>query len=151
MPDLIVSRDIAAPSDAIWRLVSNLPDMGELSPENVGGMWLKGANGPALGAKFKGNNKNGDKSWSTTATVSECVPGKEFGFRVTVGPIKVAHWHYVIVDRGNGTCTVTESWTDQRPGFVKRMGTKMSGVADRSAHNRTGMEETLRKLEAALA
>lgn len=125
--------------------------MGGLSPENVGGMWSKGANGPALGAKFKGNNKNGDKSWSTTVTVSECIPGKEFGFRVTVGPIKVAHWHYVIVDNGNGTCSVTESWTDQRRGLVKRMGTRMSGVADRFAHNRTGMEETLRKLDAALA
>ena len=112
---------------------------------------MKGANGPALGAKFKGNNKNGGKSWSTTVTVSECVPGKEFGFRVTVGPVKIAHWNYSIADRGNGTSTLTESWTDQRPGLIKLLGAKASGVADRVSHNRAGMEETLRKIEAAAA
>ncbi len=151
MPDISVTRDIAASAEAIWKLVSDLPRMGEWSPENVGGTWLKGATGPAVGAKFKGNNKNGDKTWSTTVTVSECVPGKEFGFRVTVGPVKVAHWHYSIAQKADGICAVTESWTDQRPGLVKKLGAKMSGVADRSAHNRTGMEETLRKVADNLA
>ena len=150
MPDLTVTRDISATADAIWNLVSDLPRMGEWSPENVGGEWLKGASGPALGAKFKGNNANADKKWSTTVTVSECAPGREFGFRVTVGPVKVAHWHYAIVDRGNGICSVTESWTDQRPGLIKKFSKQASGVTDRTAFNRSGMEQTLAKLSLAL-
>lgn len=62
------SRDIAAPAEKLWSLVSDLPRMGEWSPENAGGKWVKGATGPALGARFKGNNKNGVRRWSTTVT-----------------------------------------------------------------------------------
>jgi Polyketide cyclase / dehydrase and lipid transport len=91
MSTLSVSRVLAAPADKIWGMVSDLPRMGEWSPENRGGTWVKGSTGAAMGAKFKGNNAHGKKSWSTEATVSECTPGKEFGFRVTVGPVKVAH------------------------------------------------------------
>ena len=151
MADITVTRTIKATPEAIFALVSDLPRMGEWSPENTGGAWQKGATGPVVGAQFKGNNRHGDKSWSTTVRVSECVPGKEFGFRVTVPPVKVAHWHYRITDNGDGSCIVTESWTDQRPGLIKKLGAKMSGVADREAHNRTGMETTLAKIDSALA
>ena len=58
----------ATPQEA-YALVSDLPRMGELSPENTGGRWLKGATGPAVGARFKGTNRNGVRRWSTTATV----------------------------------------------------------------------------------
>ena len=34
-----------------------------------GGAWIKGATGPAVGAKFKGRNRLGSKKWST---VSRC-------------------------------------------------------------------------------
>lgn len=151
MADITVSRTINASPEAIFALVSDLPRMGEWSPENAGGTWQKGATGPALGAKFKGNNKHGDKSWSTTVTVTGCVPGKEFGFHVTVPPVKVAHWHYRIIDNGDGSSTVTESWTDQRPGLIKKLGAKMSGVDDRAGHNKAGMETTLAKIDAELA
>ncbi len=149
MPDVVVSRSIPASATALWALVSDLPRMGEWSPENVGGSWQKGATGPSVGARFTGNNKNGSKSWSTTVTITECDPGKQFGFRVTVGPIKVARWHYLFADNGDGTTTVTESWTEQRPGFAKFLGGKASGISDRAGFNRTSMETTLRNLEAA--
>jgi hypothetical protein len=147
MPDINVTRTIAASPEAIWNVVSDLPRMGELSPENRGGTWTKGATGPAVGATFKGNNANGDRAWSTTVKVAECVPGKAFAFDVTVGPIKVAQWRYDIADAGNGTSTVTESWTDRRHPLVKKLSVRASGVDDRGAHNRAGMEETLRRLE----
>ena len=53
------TRDIAAPAEKVWILVTDLPRMGEWSPENAGGKWVKGATGPALGAVFKGTNRNG--------------------------------------------------------------------------------------------
>jgi len=46
--------------------------MGEWSPENQGGMWAKGATGPAVGARFSGKNKNGTKAWSTSVEVNVC-------------------------------------------------------------------------------
>ena len=80
-----VTRDIAAPAEKVWALVSDLPRMGEWSPENAGGTWAKGATGPALGAVFKGTNKNGFRRWSTTVTVVACEPGQGVRVRGHVG------------------------------------------------------------------
>ena len=57
------TREIAAPAETVWALVSDLPRMGEWSPENQGGTWLNGATGPAPGAIFTGKNKNGIRRW----------------------------------------------------------------------------------------
>ena len=74
------TRDIAAPAEKVWALVTDLPRMGEWSPENAGGKWVQGATGPALGSVFQGKNKNGIRRWSTTVTVIACEP--EHGVRV---------------------------------------------------------------------
>ncbi len=78
-----------------------------------GGKSVKGASGPALGAVFKGNNKNGIRRWSTNVTVIACEPGKVFEFAVTSGPLEVANWRYEFEDTESG-CRVTESWEDRR-------------------------------------
>ena len=41
-----VSRDIDAPAHDVFALVSDLTRMGEWSPENSGGTWIKGSTGP---------------------------------------------------------------------------------------------------------
>ncbi|MFN2524390.1 MAG: SRPBCC family protein, partial [Mycobacteriales bacterium] len=51
------STDVDAPADVVWGLVSDLPGMGRLSPENTGGRWSGGATGPAVGARFRGANR----------------------------------------------------------------------------------------------
>ena len=107
------TRDIAAPAENVWALVSDLPRMGQWSPENKGGRWVKGDTGPALGAVFKGSNKNGIRRWSTTVTVVASEPGKLFEFAVTSGPLAVARWRYEFEDTDTG-CRVTESWLDER-------------------------------------
>ena len=81
------SLDIAAPAEKVWALVSDLPRMGEWSPENAGGKWVKGATGPALGAVFVGTNKNGIRRWTTNVTIIGCEPGVLFEFAVTSGPL----------------------------------------------------------------
>ena len=147
MADVSVTRDIAANPKDLWALIADLPRMGEWSPENTGGSWVKGATGPAIGAKFKGTNKSGSKAWTTMATVTTCEPGKAFGFRVTLGPLKIADWHYDIADTGSGGSRVTESWVELRPSLIQKLGKGASGVDDRQAFNRTSMEETLRRLD----
>jgi uncharacterized protein YndB with AHSA1/START domain len=141
-----VTRDIAAPPDKVWTMVSDLPRMGEWSPENTGGKWVRGATGPAVGARFVGSNRNGKKSWTTTCTVSECEPARAFAFNVGVGPIKVARWKYHIEPLADGGSRVTETWSDRRGWLAKKLGGPASGVTDRANHNRAGMEETLRRL-----
>jgi hypothetical protein len=143
-----VVRDISATPDVVWALVSDLPRMGDWSPENDGGDWIKGATGPAVGAKFKGRNANGSKSWSTSVTVVDATPSERFSFVVTVGPFKIAEWAFDIETTPDG-CRVTEIWSDQRGALMKKLGGMASGVDDRVAHNRTGMEATLAGVAAA--
>jgi uncharacterized protein YndB with AHSA1/START domain len=143
-----VQRSISAPPDEVWAMISDITRMGEWSPENTGGEWKGGATGPSVDAKFSGTNSNGKKSWSTTCKVTAADPGSRFAFRVDVGLVKVALWTYDIVATDGG-CTVTETWTDRRGAFAKMLGKPLSGVADRAAHNRAGMEATLERLAAA--
>ena len=74
--DVTVSREIATPAEQVWTMVADLTRMGEWSPENQGGTWLKGADGPAPGVKFRGVNRNGTKTWKAVATIVDAEPGR---------------------------------------------------------------------------
>lgn len=148
MTDVVVSADIDADAATVWRLVSDLPRMGSWSPENTGGRWLGGATGPAVGAKFRGNNRKGLRRWSTTCTVTDATEGKRFAFDVAFGPVAISTWEYDLETTGGGT-RITESWTDRRPTWMKVTSAPLMGVPDRAAHNRAGMEQTLAGLKAA--
>jgi uncharacterized protein YndB with AHSA1/START domain len=143
-----VSVDISAPPEQVWGMISDVTRMGEWSPETERGEWLRGATGPATGAKFKGTNRNGKKKWDTVATVLAADPGRTFSFRVTAAGLKVADWAYSLEPTATG-CRVTETWTDRRGRIVAALGKPVSGVADRAGHNRSGMEQTLAGLKAA--
>ena len=149
MTPIKVTHDIAAPPDAVWALLTDLPRMGEWSPENTGGTWVKGATGPAMGARFVGTNQNGKRRWKTQVTVVTFERPRAFEFEVTAGGVKVARWSYAIEPTDAG-CTVTETCTDNRGRLAKALGNLISGVEDRGAHNRAGMERTLTNLAAAL-
>lgn len=138
-----VSREIAAPALQVWELVSDLTRMGQWSPENQGGTWLKGASGPAPGAVFRGTNKAGVRRWSTTATVTECEPGRVLEFSVRMMTLPVANWRYEFEEAGGG-CTVTESWKDNRASWMRTVG-RVAGVHD-AEHAKSEMAATLASL-----
>ncbi len=137
------SREIAAPAEKVWGMVSDLPRMGEWSPENSGGTWAKGAAGPATGAVFRGRNRSGVRRWSTTATVTDCEPGKAFEIAITTGPLPVANWRYEFEDTAEG-CRVTESWDDHRSAITRAVGRTL-GVHD-ATHAKSEMAATLANL-----
>ena len=143
-----VTREIRAPAEQVWAMVSDVTRMGEWSPETEGAEWLGSATGPVPGARFRGTNRNGKKQWKTVATVVDAEPGRRFSFRVAATGLKVAEWVYAFEPTATG-CRVTETWTDQRGRIVSTLGKPVSGVADRASHNRAGMEQTLERLAAA--
>lgn len=146
MPQIVrVEREVRAPADLLWALVSDVTRMGEWSPETRGCRWLGGATGPALGARFRGRNSYRGRWWVTTCTVVGCEPGSSFAFEVTAGPLPVAHWAYSFEPAAGG-CRVTETFTDLRARAFAVLGNVFLGVADRAAHNRSTMEETLHRL-----
>jgi hypothetical protein len=140
------SARVQAPPQRVWELVSDLPGMGRLSPENTGGSWRGGVTGPAVGAVFKGTNRNGRRRWSTTVRVDRCEPGRSFAFGVSsVLGIPVSHWSYEIVpEEGAAACTVTETWEDRRPGWFKGPAGWVTGVRERDeAFTAANLERTL--------
>lgn len=143
-----VSRTIAASPQRVYELVSDLPRMGEWSPENTGGDWIKGSTGPAVGAKFKGRNRKGSARWSTLCTVVVADPGKEFAFDVSVKGLPVARWGFRLAETAGGT-EVTEYWADHRSRVVAKITGLVLRVPDRASHNRAGMERTLEAMAAA--
>ena len=149
MTSVSVTKDIHAPAERVWTLVTDLPRMGEWSPENTGGEWTKGSTGPAVGATFVGTNKSAKRDWSTQCTVRVCKPPRSFAFDVNAGRVKVATWSYEIEPTATG-CRVTETWTDRRNPLIRSLGGFFSGVSDRESFNRTSMEHTLNGLAEAV-
>src|SRR3954449_2517595 len=148
MADIEVSETVKASSLRLYALVSDLPRMGEWSPENTGGKWIGGTTSAGVGARFRGSNKRGVLRWSTTCEVTDATPGKRFAFDVTYGPLSISHWEYTFEPDGNG-CRVTEEWTERRPAWMKVMSVRVMAVAARGSHNARGMEATLAALKVA--
>jgi uncharacterized protein YndB with AHSA1/START domain len=138
---------IAAPAEKIWAMVTDLPRMAEWSPENTGGTWAGGATGAALGARFKGTNANGKRTWRTATKVTACDAPTYFAFDTMVGPKSFSRWSYRITPSADG-CDVTEQWDDKRGAF-KPLSTLATGVKDRVGFTKTSIETTLANLKAA--
>ena len=105
------SVDIAASPQTVFALVSDLPRMGEWSPENQGGRWEDGSSG-ATGDIFHGTNKIGEREWTVACEITVADPGSTFewitGASEDEGPY--VRWRYDFVDNGTGGTTMTEIW-----------------------------------------
>jgi hypothetical protein len=143
-PTISRSVRIAAAPRTVWWMITDLPRMGELSPENLGGRWVGGATGPTVGARFRGVNRNGDKQWWTRVRVIACEPGRLFTFDVrSPFGVRVSRWSYEITPTEDG-CLLTEHWYRVGSWFVRRfLGPKVTGRADRPGYNVESIEHTL--------
>lgn len=140
-----MQQEIKADAAALYQRVSDVTRMSEWSPETTSCRWLKGATGPAAGARFKGANRSGWRRWSTTCTVVAAEPGERFAFDVTFARVPISRWEYTFSPDGDRTI-VTERWIDHRPNWMRKASGAVMGVRDREAHNRAGMEKTLEAL-----
>ena len=140
-----VSLRIASPAARLYDIVSDVTQMGRLSPECAGGRWLGGATGPAVGARFKGTNKRGFARWSTTTEVVAAEPGRVFAFETQQSGMR---WTYRFEPDGDGT-VVTEERTafKARPAIAKLFTGLVLGGLDRHEDElREGMRATLERL-----
>ncbi|MET0191008.1 MAG: SRPBCC family protein [Pseudonocardia sediminis] len=142
-----VTVHMNAPAEKGWELDSDVRNTARFSPETLEAEWLDGATGPALGARFRGHvkrNGRGPMYW-TVCKVTACVPGREFGFTVMAGSLRVNNWHYRFTPKGDGT-DVTESFA-----LEQSLGTKIYWAIAGRARRRTnvrGMTETLQRIKA---
>jgi uncharacterized protein YndB with AHSA1/START domain len=144
-----ISRDIAAPPEAVYDAISDITRMGEWSQECHTCEWHEGHDGPEVGATFDGHNRNGDKEWTTQGEVIEAEPGRAFAFECSMMDFHFSTWGYRIEPTETG-CRVTEWSEDLRPESALEFSKQMSGVDDRTERNRQTMSATLERLAAAL-
>ena len=144
-----VSLMIGASATDVWNLVSDVTRIGEFSPETFDAEWLDGAEGPRLGARFRGHvkrNQKGPTYWSY-CEVTECDPGRTFGFAVILGGRPLNHWRYELEALGD-TTQVTESFRLE-PTAATRLYWTLVGRW-RGETNRRGMRETLERMRVVL-
>lgn len=138
----MVTKQIQASPEKLFALISDLKRMGEWSPENNGGEWMKGATGPAVGAVFKGANSNSGKSWSSSCKVFEFDPPRKIGWALMVSGSRWCDWVWQVEPSAGGSL-VTHTWIDRRSKFASWLSGKISKVEDRTVHNRRNMIATL--------
>jgi Polyketide cyclase / dehydrase and lipid transport len=143
-----VERHIEAPPQVLYDIVSDVTRTPELSPEVVKCTWVKGATGPAVGARFRAINSAGrGPDWPNWPIVTTADRGREFAFSRTEPFAGTLEWRYRFVPEGSGT-KVVESYTVTRPvtliGWFL-IGT-VSGLKDRAGDLRRGMTQTLDRL-----
>ncbi|MGW4745823.1 SRPBCC family protein [Streptomyces sp. NPDC004290] len=144
------STVVDAPPELVYRLVSDLRNMGRWSPE-CRSVWV--LRPPArTGTRFVGLNRRGPFLWPTLGRVSTLRPDREFAFDISVFGLPIARWGYRFEPEGTGT-RLTEFWQDLRTeGFRARaadlLGTVFAGTnpARRIALNRSGMRTTLERI-----
>jgi uncharacterized protein YndB with AHSA1/START domain len=141
MVDGSASTVVHRPVSEVFAALADVTRMGEWSPECTAGRWVGPATGPALGARFEGDNVAtlGPltlKRWTTTSEVTEYVPDEVFAFIVE----GFTTWRYEFQDR-DGATSVTESYRHPpRTGWQKFA---YDTVARRPAAMVAGMQQTL--------
>jgi len=141
-----VSIDVAAPPERLWAVLTDVTQMGRWSPECRRCEWLDNADGPTVGARFKGHNKRGLLRWSTVSTVVVADPPAHFAFEVHPSGMR---WGYRFEPTGSGT-RVTEYREEVRtkPAWNRLVYAAGLMGRDPDAIVRAGMAETLARLKA---
>ncbi len=132
---------------AVWSIVSDVTRIGEFSPETFEARWVDGANGPAVGARFRGHvkrNEIGPVYW-TTCEVTSCEPERDFGFAVVFGDRPVNTWRYQLEPRDGGT-DVTESFQLTGNAALKFYAATLGKL--RRRRNLRDMQRTLERIKA---
>jgi uncharacterized protein YndB with AHSA1/START domain len=144
-----VTLHINASPDKVWGLVTDITKMGDYSPEVVEAEWLDGANGPAVGARYRGHVKRNEK-WPilywTTCEITECKPGEVFEFAVLIGGRKTNVWRYEFSGTPDGGTEVTESYNLGNNLFTKIWYPLGGFLRDR--RNQRDMLRTLERVKA---
>lgn len=119
MSEVSVSVDIAATPERVWDVVSDITLLPQWSRELQSVRWADGFDGPALGAKFMGRNRNpAVGEWTTVSEVVAFDRPRAFGWAVGDPGSPVATWMFELTPIAGGT----------RLGYVARIGPARSGL-----------------------
>ena len=153
-PTVDAETFIEAPPAQVWELVTDIVRMGQWSPEYQGGEWLDEATGPAVGARFRGRNKRGDREWQSTSTVTEADAGRSFAWAVSDPENASATWRFDLAPQGSGTLLRQHVELGPGPSGLTARIEEMPDreeeiVASRTAGHQSNMQVTLEGIKSA--
>ncbi|REE99864.1 SRPBCC family protein [Thermomonospora umbrina] len=138
---------IAAPLTQVYELISDPVAMAAFAEETFKVRWLGRARRPAVGARFRGYNRNRWRLWWTTATIIDLIPGRRFAYDVkTPFGVPISRWQYEVEATDDG-CTVTETAWIRVPDWFIPFAIRITGRPDRPTANSTHIARTLRRLK----
>lgn len=113
---------VAAAPELVWTLITDVPRVGEWSPECVRVYWLDDAEPLAVGRRFRGHNRADQDGWVVTNVVTRVEPPHAFEWVVLDDAENAAHpssiWRYlldpVVVD--GQSHTLVRHWFTHGPG-----------------------------------
>jgi hypothetical protein len=108
-----VSLEISGDAEVLYAMVSNLPRIGEWSPECERVEWEGNVSTPVEGSEFVGFNAVGPGRrirYQRHGTVLKAQPGKAFSFITDEGGKPSTAWHYTFESIGDGRTRVTEAY-----------------------------------------
>ncbi|RZS43723.1 polyketide cyclase/dehydrase/lipid transport protein [Herbihabitans rhizosphaerae] len=141
---------IHADAAEAYRIISDPPVMIQFAEEAHRARWLDDAGGAAVGARFRGYNRNGPRRWVTTCRVTDADPNRRFAYEVTAPlGIPISRWQYDI-EAGPDGCTVTETNWLRAPLWFIPFAILITGALDRPGVNKANIATTLHRLKAHL-
>ena len=99
-PRIAVSTLVDATTDDLWPIVTDIALPPRWSTELDSAEWID--EGPAVGARFVGRNRLGDRSWEVVCTVVELDPSRRFTWSVGDPEAPAATWGYEVEDAEGG-------------------------------------------------
>ena len=145
-----VELDIEADADVLYEMVSDLPRIGEWSPECEGVDWeADGGTVPVEGTTFVGHNAVGPGRrirYSRHGRVLAADPGREFAFITDEGGRESTAWRYRFEPQADGRTRVTESYEVR---WIPTWARILDVPTNRHKDLLEGMRTTLERLKAA--
>jgi hypothetical protein len=145
------TMQIEAPPAVLYDLLADVTRMGEYSPECQRCVWLDGAAGPAVGARFKGWNRWRFARWARVCEVLAADPGREFAFRtLPLFPFADSTtWRYTFTPADAGTWVVETYEVTRLPWWMSLAERLVGGPLGRPEAVAEAMRQTLLRLRAA--
>ncbi len=111
MWDLEVEAVVDATPEQVWRVLSDVPRVGEWSHECHSASWVEGHGTAVVGAQFFGSNRAGRMRWGRRCTITEAMPRQTLVYRTSGGiPPDSTEWRFEIEALPSGGTRIRQSF-----------------------------------------
>lgn len=148
---LLASGEVALHVDAspeqVYALLGDVTRTGEWSPECHRCEWVGDADGPAVGAQFRGWNRSGLVRWSRLVEIVTAEPDEELAWRTMPDRMNKdsTTWRFVLKPEDGGTL-ITQSYEIHEPPHFP-VNVVMSTLLRHHADMRPAMRESLGRIQ----